>query len=106
MGYSKELSGDLRLGLGLAETLANADYMQSYFGVSAAQAARSGYALYQPGAGLRDVRANLSLTYRINPNLSATAGVSASGLSGDASDSPLVRQKSSTTGLLALAYSF
>jgi len=106
LGYSTELSGNLRLGLGVAATLANAEYMQSYFGVTAAQAARSGYALYKPGAGLRDVRANLSLTYRINPNMSATAGISTSMLSGDASDSPLVRQKSTTSGLLAVAYSF
>ncbi len=106
LGYSTELSGDLRLGLGLAATLANADYMQSYFGVTAAQAASSGYAMYKPGAGLRDVRANLSLTYRVTPKVSATAGVSASMLSGDASDSPLVRQKSTTSGLLAVTYSF
>lgn len=106
LGYSTELSGDLRLGLGVAATLANAQYMQSYFGVTPAQAARSGYAMYKPGAGLRDVRVNLSLTYRINPNISATAGTSTSMLSGDASDSPLVRQKSTTTGLLAVAYSF
>lgn len=106
LGYSTELSSDLRLGLGVAATLANADYMQSYFGVTAAQATRSGYAMYTPGAALRDVRANLSLTYRITPKISATAGVSASMLSGDASDSPLVRQKSTTTGLLAVAYSY
>ena len=106
MVYSTELSGDLRLGLGVAATLANADYMQSYFGVTAAQAARSGYAVYKPGAGLRDVRGNLALTYRITPKVSATAGLSASMLSGDASDSPMVRQKSATTGLLALTYGF
>ncbi|MDI1244429.1 MAG: MipA/OmpV family protein [Rhodoferax sp.] len=106
LGYSTELSSALRLGLGVAATLANADYMQSYFGVTAAQSVNSGYATYKPGAGLRDVRVNLSLTYRITPEISATAGVSASTLSGDASDSPLVRQKSTTTGLLAVAYSF
>lgn len=105
-GYSTELSSDLRLGLGVAATLANADYMQSYFGVTAAQAARSGYSSYKPGGGLRDVRANLSLTYRINPSISATAAVSAGMLSGDAKDSPLVRKKSTITGVLALAYSF
>ncbi len=86
--------------------MANADYMQSYFGVMAGQAARSGYGSYKPRGGLRDVRANLSLTYRINPSISATAAVSAGMLSGDARDSPLVRKKSTTTGLLAVAYSF
>ena len=106
LGYSTELTSALRLGLGVAATVANADSMQSYFGVTAAQAASSGYASYKPGGGLRDVRANLTLTYRINPKFSATAGISSSRLAGDASDSPLVRQKSTTTGLLALAYSF
>jgi outer membrane protein len=106
LGYSTELSTNVRLGLGVAATFANAEYMQSYFGVTAAQAARSGYALYKPDAGLRDVRANLSLSYRFNPNISATAGVSTSTLLGDVSNSPLVRQKSTTTGLLAVAFSF
>ena len=106
LGYSTELNSTLRLGLGVAATLANADYMQSYFGVTNAQATRSGYASYQPGGGLRDVRANLALTYRINAKVSATAGISNSRLAGDASESPLVRQTSTTTGLLALAYSF
>jgi len=46
------------------------------------------------------------LTYRIDPNISATAAVSASMLSEDAKDSPLARQKSTTTGILALTYSF
>ena len=105
-GYSTEIAGNLRLGLGLGLTVANAAYMQSYFGVTAAQGTLSGYAPYHPEAGLRDVRTSLSLTYRINPQWSATAAVSASKLSAAATDSPVVRQSSSTTGLMALSYSF
>lgn len=105
-GYSREIAGNLRLGLSLGLTVANAAYMQSYFGVTAAQASRSSYATYQPAAGLRDVRTSLSLTYRITPQFSTTAAVSSSMLSAAATDSPVVRQSSSTTGLMALSYSF
>ncbi len=105
-GYSSELAPRWRLGAGLAATLANADYLQSFFGITPAQSATSGYASYTPGAGLRDVRLNVSLTHRFNPRLGITAALSASTLLGDAKDSPLTRQQTAVNGILALSYAF
>jgi outer membrane scaffolding protein for murein synthesis (MipA/OmpV family) len=43
-GYATSLAPQWHLGVGAAVTVANAAYLQSYFGVTAAQAAGNGYA--------------------------------------------------------------
>lgn len=62
-GYATALAPSWRLAVGGAVTLANAAYLPSFFGVNTTHAAASGYAGYRPGAGLRDARAKLALTY-------------------------------------------
>lgn len=104
--YAYELTPQWRLGLGAAATFANAEYQQAYFGVDAVQSLNSGYAVYTPGTGLRDVRANVSLTYKLNPRTAITTAVSFSSLQGDAQDSPLTRQRNSATGIVAVSYGF
>ena len=95
-----------RLGAGVASTWANAAYTQSYFGVDAAQAARSGRGVYTAGAGVRDVRVSVSATYAITPRASATAALSYGRLQGDAARSPIVRDRAGVNGVLAVAYAF
>jgi outer membrane scaffolding protein for murein synthesis (MipA/OmpV family) len=104
--YSTQIASQWRLGMGAGVSLANAEYLQSLFGVTAAQATTSGYRGYAPRAGVRNGRVNLSLTYMASPRVSVTAGLSANTLLGDAADSPLVRKKTSVNGLLAAAYAF
>lgn len=105
-GYARQLAPQWRGAVGVAATYANADYMQSYFGVTAQQSASSGYAAYQPGAGWRDLRLNGSLTYSFNAKWSLTGAVTASTLQGDARDSPIVFENTLISGILALGYSF
>ncbi|MBS1139770.1 MAG: MipA/OmpV family protein [Proteobacteria bacterium] len=105
-GYSTKLSPLWRLGFGASMTLANEDYMQSYFGVTAAQSASSGYSAYRPGFGLRDVRANAALSYQITPSVAILGTLSVSSLQGDAKDSPLTRQATSVTGVATVSYEF
>ena len=105
-GWSDYVAPRWRLGLGLATTLLNANAMESRFGVSAAQAATSGYTEYTPGAGLRDVRANLALTYIVTPRFLLTGAVTLAELLGDAKDSPLVRRSSQASGVFAVSYGF
>lgn len=104
--YSTMLVPQWRLGVGVGGTYANADYMQSYFGVTPAQAARSGYASTNASAGLRDMRANAALTYLVTPRISITAAVSASSLQGDAKSSALVRQRNAVGALASVLYRF
>lgn len=47
-GIRAKLGASWRLGSELVATYANADYLQSYFGVTAKQAQASGYAVYTP----------------------------------------------------------
>ena len=91
--------------MGAGVSLANAEYMQSFFGVTAAPATASGYRVYAPEGGTRNARVNLALTYMASPRVN-TAGMTANTLLGDAADSPLVRKKTSVNGLLAAAYAF
>jgi outer membrane scaffolding protein for murein synthesis (MipA/OmpV family) len=106
LSYGFKLGSGLQLSLGLGTTLANQAYMQSYFGVTPAQAAASGYTIYTPKAGAMDVNAKVSLRYPLAPRVMLTAAVTATQLQGDAKASPLVRKASSVSALLALGYAF
>lgn len=105
-GYSLALPRPWRLGAGVAATLANAAYMQSHFGVTPTQTAASGYAVYTPGAGARDMRASLALSYSFDARTSVTTALSASRLLGDAKSSPLTRKANAASGVVALGYAF
>ncbi len=105
-GYSSRLASGWRLGARTAVTFANSHHMQSTFGVTDAQSVTSGYPAYGPVTGVRDVRANLTLTYVIDPRASITAVLSMSRLLGDATNSPLTRRRQSASGVVAFAYAF
>ncbi len=104
--YSISLVPQWRIGLGVAGTYANTEYTQTYFGVDTAQAGTSGYASYAPGAGLRDVRANVALSYQLSPKVTFTSAVSAVYLQDDAKRSPLVRDRNTVNAIVGLSYAF
>ena len=106
LNMSHPLSPSLRLNAGVATAWANRAWAQSHFGVNTQQAANSGYAGFNPSAGLRDVRFGVALNYAIAPNWSLTGGLSVSRLLGDAKDSPIVRDRSSVTGVVSTSYRF
>ena len=103
--YATLLAPQWRVNVGVATTLANRSYLQSYFGVAPDKATASRPA-YSAGAGTRDVRASASLTYAINPQWDATVALSASALQGDARHSPLVRDRTPVTGIIAVTRDF
>jgi outer membrane scaffolding protein for murein synthesis (MipA/OmpV family) len=105
-GYSAEFAPTWRLGIGVTLTLVNDRYMQSFFGVSPEQSVRSGYAPFSPEGGLRDVRASVAITHLFNPRTAITLAIGVSNLQGDAQDSPLTRESTSTNGVLAATYAF
>lgn len=105
-GYAIQLTPQWRTAVGVAATVVNRELMQDYFGVTAAQAASSGHAVYTAGAGLRDVRVNLSVNYFITSAWTLTGAVTATSLEGDAKNSPIVRERKSAQGILALGYRF
>ena len=84
------LSATQRLILGASLSAAGDRYLQTWYGVTAAQSAASGYPVYTPRAGLRDVGVGLTWREEINADWAAFASTSASRLLGPAADSPLV----------------
>lgn len=98
------LSSTVRLTAGLTATVANTKAMQSQFGVDAVQSLRSGYALYTPGSGLRDVGLQLGSMFNLGSNAMLMLGVNARSLMGDAVDSPLARKRTSVGALVSVSY--
>lgn len=105
-GYAVQISPQWRTAVGVAATLANREYMQGYFGISAAQAQTSAYAAYEAGAGVRDLRGHASLNYFITPDWTLTGALTLGALQGDAKRSPIVRQAHPVSGVAALSYRF
>jgi outer membrane scaffolding protein for murein synthesis (MipA/OmpV family) len=104
--HGLQLAPQWHLGFSVGATYVNRDYMQSYFGITPEQSANSGYAVSQVSAGLRDVRAGVSLTHIINREWAATLGVNATSLQGDAKDAAIVRERTPITGMLGIGYRF
>lgn len=95
-----------RVILGASLTGAGDRYMQTWYGVTPAQSAASGYAVYDAPEGLRDL--SLSATWRMDfdDHWAGFASLGASRLLGPAADSPLVRQRSSAGLSVGLARRF
>jgi MipA family protein len=96
----------LILGAGVSATFADKNYMESYFGVSAAQARRSGHDAYKPGSGVKNVDLSVSATYMFNENWMIRAEQGVGFLVGNAADSPLVKRKVQPKSMLVLGYRF
>ncbi len=100
-GYTLPLPRAAMLNLSLSTTYADEDYMQAYFGVSAADAQRSRLKRYDADAGFKDISATALATFRFTPNWGLMAVLRLTALLGDAADSPVVDDEGSSSQLLA-----
>ena len=107
--YSMELSQSWRFGIRPSVSYASEDYMDAFFGVSAAEAGRSPFALYTPDGGIRDVSVDLRAVYAWDRNWRLVGLLRLGYLLGEAADSPIVDVAGDafqiSTGL-AVAYRF
>lgn len=106
LSHEQRFSADTTWIAGIAATLAGARNMQTYFGITPSQAARTPYPVYQPSAGLRDATLYANLRSQIAPRWVLLAGISATHLLGPAADSPLTFQRSGVAVNGGLAWSF
>jgi outer membrane scaffolding protein for murein synthesis (MipA/OmpV family) len=109
VGYGMAIAPGLKASLTASTTWASDDYMQSFFGISAAQAARSGRAAYEAGAGIKNVGLTLGLEYELMKDVGLGGRIGYSRLLGDAADSPLVETDGSAdqfTAGVSLSYRF
>ena len=92
--------------LALTGSWGSSKYMQTYYGVSAAQSAASGFARHDAGSGIYAYSLNLDWTHKLTSRWSLLAAAGVTQLTGEAGDSPIVQRKTSAVGSLKVTYSF
>ena len=108
-GYDLPVNNSFKLKLGAHLTYADSDYMDTYFGVSTRDAARSGLSKYNADGGLKDWGLSLTGNYSINDSWGLMGVVGYSQLINDAEDSPLVNDEGDENqfkGTIAVTYAF
>jgi MipA family protein len=97
-----------RLGLrfALGATWADRNYMQTYFGVTAAQAQATSFSAYTPKSGCRKVEASVGAEYAMALRWKLAANVAFTHLGDDAAASPLVGRRHGAWAALAVAHEF
>lgn len=90
VGYAHVISERMRLRSEISTTWASGNYMDSFFGVSQRQSARSGWREYEADSGFKDVGLVVDLSYAITREVGITGRLGYDRLLGDAADSPLV----------------
>ena len=88
--YGRPLTENWRFDGLVGSTWADEDYMSSYFGIDAADAARSGLDQFSADEGFKDIGFGGSVTYRLFERLSVSGLASYTRLIDDAADSPVV----------------
>ncbi|MDT9000660.1 MipA/OmpV family protein [Paucibacter sp. APW11] len=84
----------------------NAGYNRSSFGITSAEALRSGLASYTPGQGLSELRTQLRWNWALSPQWLLSTALQLSSLQGPARSSPLVERARSAAVSSALVYRF
>lgn len=101
-----QLTPRLQLTTGAALNLAGPRYMQTYFGVSAEQSARTGYAVYEPGTSWRDLQLYGTLRAEISHEWVGLVGLGYNRALGRVLDSPLTQRPNAWTLTTGLAWRF
>ena len=104
--HEHKSSPDTTWSWGASLSLADGRWMRNTFGVDAAQSVASGYPVFEPGSGLRDVAAFASVRHELSERWLLLGGVSVSRLVGQAADSPLTRRSLGWGASGALAWRF
>lgn len=81
-------------------------YTQTYFGVTAEQAARSGFPEFQAGAGVNNLRLTAGANYRFAADWNLIGSLTASRLSGHAGSSPIVETRQQYGAFFSAIYLF
>jgi outer membrane scaffolding protein for murein synthesis (MipA/OmpV family) len=107
--YMIPVNDTFEMAVGAYTTWASNDYMETYFGVSAPDAASSGLPRYSAGSGLKDAGASLTGHYKFTKTWGVLGNLNYTRMLNDAEDSPLVGNvgdENQYTAVLALTYNF
>ena len=106
-GIDTMLTDRLMLGAGPFITYGDGQYIESYYGVTAEQAARSTiYEQYDTDGGFESYGLEVNARYRITDHWSLMGFGSYTRLMGDAKDSPIVDDTGFWSGGAVLSYTF
>ncbi len=92
--------------VGPGVTWADSEYMMTFFGVSAEQAARSVLPQYRARAGFYAIRFSAGGSYRVDRDWRVMLRASVARLEGDAARSPITRERMQYTAGILAAYEF
>jgi MipA family protein len=106
LSYAAVRSQKFFLNVDAQTTFVDKNYMRAVFGVTPAEAARSGLAAYRPDGGIRDAGAGITAGYQFNEKWGLIARAGANYYLGDAKDSPIVDEGSKLQAVGGLALSF
>ncbi len=98
--------GPDKVSLALTAGFADSNYAQTYHGVSAGQAATSGFRAYRPRGGLYEASTMLTWEHTFDPRWSVTTMLGATQLLRDAARSPLTRRKTLPTAGFYVSYAY
>ncbi len=107
--YWYPISRPIDISSGASTTYADNKYMQTYFGVSQGDSARSGLPVYNASGGMRDVTVSPAVVFHLSRSWHLGAGFRYQRLLGDAQDSPVVKDRGSANQWvygIAVAYSW
>jgi outer membrane scaffolding protein for murein synthesis (MipA/OmpV family) len=104
LGYTWAPWPEAMASVGVGASWADKQHMQTYFGIAPDVALRTGRAAFQPGPGLKDLNAGMSLRMPLGGRWTLISGVGLSQLQGDAAASPLTRKTFGATALVAAAW--
>lgn len=104
IGYREPMPPASEWYAGLGVSWADVRYMDSYYGVSPASAATTGYAAYEPGAGPMNLRAGVGFITALTSRWILFGGAGATQLLGYAADSPLTTKRLTASASIGLAY--
>ena len=85
-------------------TWGNREYMQTFFGVTPEQSARSGLPAFDAGAGVASARLSAGAIYRLNARWRMIGSYSVARLTGDAGASPITESRTQQFFLVSAVY--
>lgn len=94
-GVTVPLSESISSGIDVSATWADSNYMDAFFGVSGAQALKSGYRRHEAEAGFKDIGIGVGLNYMVTETITVSGRAEYKKLLGDAADSPIVKDEGS-----------
>lgn len=106
IGTDVPLGDRFSLGGSINASWINKEHAQTYYGVSATQAAASGLRAFSADGGVASVGVSLGVNYAINERTSADFGVDFTRFQGDVAKSPITRDDDQVSAFFGITRSF